>query len=105
MSLTQELHADKAHYTDESPVKSPRSPNPLRSMWGSIDGRTRSTHPSFATSAHNTEHQIGTINSGALFRTFPTALPTFQVFISSAGYGLNRSTGRRDGSPGSSHRW
>jgi hypothetical protein len=37
-----------------------------------------------------------------LFLTFPTAELTFQVFISSAGKGLSRSTGSRDGSAGAS---
>ena len=60
--------------------------------------------PVVCASAHNTEHQIGAINSGALFRTFPTAPPTFQAFISSAGYGLSKSIGGCVGSPGSSHR-
>lgn len=48
--------------------------------------------------------QTGAINPGLLFRTFPTALLTFHAFISSAGYGLSKSTGKCEGSPDSIHR-
>jgi hypothetical protein len=43
---------------------------------------------------------MGTINPGLLFLTLPTAQLTFHAFISSAGYGLSRSTGKCEGSAG-----
>lgn len=44
--------------------------------------------------------QTGTINPGLLFLTLPTSRLTFHAFISSAGYGLSRSTGNCAGSAG-----
>lgn len=49
-------------------------------------------------------YSTGSINSGRLLRTLPTSLPTFQAFISSAGFGLRRSTGKWDGPAGCGNR-
>jgi hypothetical protein len=46
------------------------------------------------------EGQTGTINPGLLFRVLPTSFPTFHAFISAAGYGLSKSTGKCEGSAG-----
>src|ERR1035438_3020918 len=46
----------------------------------------------------------GSTKLASLFRVFPTALPTFHAFISSAGYGLSKSTGKYAGSPGDNQR-
>jgi hypothetical protein len=48
--------------------------------------------------------KLGSINLGRLFRTLATLLLTFHAFMSSAGYGLNRSTGKWDGVAEASHR-
>ena len=40
----------------------------------------------------------GRIKLASLFRVLPTARLTFHAFISSAGYGLSRSTGKCGGS-------
>jgi hypothetical protein len=48
--------------------------------------------------------QTGSTNSGRLFRSLPTSRLTGHPFISSAGYGLSKSTGGCDGSPGCNHR-
>ena len=47
----------------------------------------------------------GSTSSGELLRTFPTAVPTFQTLISSAGYGLRRSAGKWARSAAAIHRW
>jgi len=48
-------------------------------------------------------HEVGMSSSGLLFLTLPTAEPTFQAFICSAGNGFNKSIGNCDGSAGANH--
>jgi hypothetical protein len=57
------------HLLDESP---------------NLDSKTP-CHCQLRAPAPKGEDQIGSINPGSLFRTLPTALPTFHAFISSAG--------------------
>src|ERR1019366_3722902 len=46
----------------------------------------------------------GSTKLASLFRVYPTAFPTFHAFISSAGYGLSKSTGKWAGSVGAIQR-
>src|ERR1017187_2459360 len=90
--------------------------DPTGSIWKAGDRQTihRSGKRNFAISGsrHSKSDSVGlasfsfrgSIKLASLFRVFPTALPTFHAFISSAGYGLSKSTGKCAGSAGANHR-
>src|ERR1017187_5269722 len=90
--------------------------DPTGSIWKAGDRQTlhRRGKRNFAISGspHSKSDSVGlasfsirgSTKFASLFRVFPTALPTFHAFISSAGYGLSKSTGKCAGSVGAIHR-
>src|ERR1019366_10494407 len=90
--------------------------DPTGSIWKAGDWQTlhrrSKRNVSIIGSRHSKSDRVGlasfsfrgSTKLASLFRVFPTALPTFHAFISSAGYGLSKSTGKCAGSAGAIQR-
>src|ERR1017187_9859586 len=89
--------------------------NPTGTIWKAGDRQTLhgrgKRNVAISSSRHSKSDSVGlasfsfrgSTKLASLFRVFPTALPTFHAFISSA-YGLSKSTGKCAGSAGANQR-